>query len=185
MHQAHDAHPGTSSLRAPPPPPPTSRDAQSTGSRPGPSPCHICCPSPECPPPTERSRRRRVPRWGRVPADLQTVPHSDWSRTLPTVTTRCRSQAPHRHESEPRWSRDLQDRRESLRSSGTDRRGPLVYRQLDRELGDIGLSEAVVQTQRAQSWSSARDCFSARPAFRRKRPPRPVRPLAGSLRERS
>jgi len=67
FRQAHDAHPGTSSLRAPPPPPPTSRDAQSTGSRPGPSPCHICCPSPECPPPTERSRRRRVPRWGRVP----------------------------------------------------------------------------------------------------------------------
>ena len=58
-------------------------------------------------------------------------------------------------------------------------------RQRDRELGDVGLSKAVVRTQRAQGWSSPRNSFSARPGFRRRRPPRPARPLAGSLRERS
>ena len=84
MHQAHNTRPGTSSLTAPPPPPPAasdSRDAQPTGSRSGPSPCHVCCPSPECPPPTERSRRRRLPRRAEYRAELQTAPRSDWSRT--------------------------------------------------------------------------------------------------------
>ena len=78
-----------------------SQDAQSTGFRPPAESLPHLLSSPECPPPTERSRRRRVPRRSGTPrrpassAALGSVSH------LPTVTSRCRSQATHRHESEP------------------------------------------------------------------------------------
>ncbi len=62
MHQAHDARPETSSLKAPPPSAPDFAGPAVDKPTCRPSLCQIWCPSPECPPPTERSRRRRVGR---------------------------------------------------------------------------------------------------------------------------
>ncbi len=62
MHQAHDARPETSSLKAPPPSAPDFAGPAVDKPTCRPSLCQIWCPSPECPPPSERSRRRRVGR---------------------------------------------------------------------------------------------------------------------------